>query len=148
MPPDNDDTPPPRPRWVARALIVGMVLVVLGMMNVGWRTLQSSAEGAAPNAAGAPALALGRSAVEDANCLRCHGVERHYVGPAFRQISARYQGRPDAVDYLVSKIRGGGSGEWGRVLMPRHPQLSDEQARQMAQWVLSLPPATEDVTPG
>jgi cytochrome c len=44
------------------------------------------------------------------------------------------------VDYLAGKIRNGGAGEWGRALMPRHPQLSEEQARQMAQWVMSLPP--------
>ncbi len=101
----EDDTPPQRPRWLAAALIVAVLVVVAGMLIVGWRTLQADNKGA--NAS---------------NCMRC-------------------QGRPDAVDYLAGKIRNGGSGEWGRTLMPRHPQLSEEQARQMAQWVMPLPPA-------
>ena len=143
----EDDTPPQRPRWLAAALIVAVVVVVAGMLMVGWHTLQAgsstSVATASPTAPTAPAAALaaGMTAVNASDCMRCHGVDRRYVGPAFNQVSARYQGRPDAVDYLAGKIRNGGAGEWGRALMPRHPHLSDEQALQMAQWVMSLPPA-------
>lgn len=156
----EDDTPPQRPRWLAAALIVAVVVVVAGMLMVGWRTLQAgSSEGKATPSSDAttaststvvaaaslttPAtLAAGMAAVNASDCIRCHGVDRRYVGPAFNQVAARYQGRPDAVDYLAGKIRNGGAGEWGRAIMPRHPQLSEEQARQMAQWVMSLPPAS------
>ena len=161
MHPEND-TPPHRPRWLAVAIIVAVVVVVGGILNVGWRTLQAgNSEGktiqsadvqavntskvVAPASPTVPAAALaaGLAAVNASDCMRCHGVDRRYVGPAFNQVAARYQGRPDAVDYLVGKIRNGGAGEWGRALMPRHPQLSEEQARQMAQWVMSLPPAAQ-----
>lgn len=83
------------------------------------------------------------AAVNAPDCMRCHGVDRRYVGPAFNQVAARYQGRSDAIAYLAGKIRNGGAGEWDRALTPRHPQLSEEQARQMAQWVMSLPPAAQ-----
>ncbi|NBW48629.1 MAG: cytochrome C [Betaproteobacteria bacterium] len=158
----QDDTPPHRPRWLAAALIVAVLVVVAGMLMVGWRTLQAgSSEGetipsaavpaksassvVAPTSPATPAavLALGQAAVNASDCMRCHGVDRRYVGPAFNHVAARYQGRPDAVDYLVGKIRNGGAGEWGRALMPRHPQVSEEQARQMAQWVMSLPAAVQ-----
>jgi cytochrome c len=158
----EDDTPPHRPRWLAAAIIVAVVVVVGGILNVGWRTLQAgNSEGktiqradvqttntnqvVAPSPPTAPAAALsaGLAAVNASDCMRCHGVDRRYVGPAFNQVAARYQGRPDAVDYLAGKIRNGGAGEWGRALMPRHPQLSEEQARQMAQWVMSLPAAVQ-----
>ena len=164
MPPE-DDTPPHRPRWLAVALIVAVVVVVAGMLTVGWRTLQagssesktiqspdaqttsnSNVEAAASSASPAApttALAAGMAAVNASDCIRCHGIDRRYVGPAFNQVSARYAQRPDAVDYLAGKIRKGGSGEWGRALMPRHPQLSEEQARQMAQWILSVPAAVQ-----
>ena len=157
----EDESPPQRPRWLAVALIVAVVVVVAGMLMVGWRTLQagnresttiqsaevtmaSTGTVVAPASPNAPntALEAGMAAANAANCMRCHGVDRRYVGPAFNQVAARYQGRADAVDYLAGKIRNGGAGEWGRALMPRHPQLSEEQARQMAQWVMSLPPAT------
>jgi cytochrome c551/c552 len=67
-------------------------------------------------------------------------MDRTYVGPSFRQIAARYSGRADAADYLARRIRGGGVGEWGRVVMPRQPQVSEAQARDMARWLLSLAP--------
>ncbi|WP_138512576.1 c-type cytochrome [Rhodoferax bucti] len=140
----DDDTPPQRPRWLAAALTVAVVVVVAGMLTVGWRTLQagsSTSVAAASPTAPTAALAAGMAAVNASDCIRCHGVDRRYVGPAFNQVSARYQGRADAVDYLAGKIRNGGAGEWGRALMPRHPHWSEAQARQMAQWVMSLPPA-------
>ena len=77
--------------------------------------------------------------VESSDCLRCHGMDRRYVGPSFRQISARYQDRPDAAAYLARKIREGSVGEWGRTVMPRHPQVTEVQAHAMALWVLGLP---------
>ena len=66
-------------------------------------------------------------------------MDRRYVGPSFRQIAARYQDRPDATAYLAHKIREGSVGEWGRTVMPRHPQVTEVQAQAMALWVLGLP---------
>ena len=146
MPPD-DETPPKRPWWLAWALIAVMALAVLGMLNLGWRMLPAAVRGADAGAAGTNAAASatsaalpGRTAVEGGDCLRCHGMDRNYVGPSFRQIAARYSGRTDAADYLVRKIREGGVGEWGRTVMPRQPHVSEAQARDMAQWLLSLAP--------
>ncbi|WP_312780578.1 c-type cytochrome [Acidovorax temperans] len=80
----------------------------------------------------------GHALVESSDCLRCHGMDRRYVGPSFRQIAARYQDRPDAAAYLARKIREGSVGEWGRTVMPRHPQVTEVQAQAMAFWVLGL----------
>lgn len=144
MPPD-DETPPKRPWWVAWALIAVMALAVLGMLNLGWRMLPAAVRGAdagAASAAQASTAAMpGRVAVEGGDCLRCHGMDRNYVGPSFRQIAQRYSARADAVDYLARKIREGGVGEWGRTVMPRQPHVSQAQALDMAQWLLSLAPA-------
>lgn len=41
MQPD-DDTPPPRPRWLGWVLIVFMLLVVMGMLNLGVRMVLSA----------------------------------------------------------------------------------------------------------
>ena len=163
----DDDTPPPRPRWLGWALIAFGLLVALGMLNLGVRMVltakppqaeapgdvapqpPASANPTAPTvpAAGASGAAVapqttslaGQALVEASDCLRCHGMDRRYVGPAFRQIAARYQDRPDAATYLARKIREGSVGEWGRTVMPRHPQVTEVQAHAMASWVLSLP---------
>lgn len=139
---EDDDAPPPRPRWVGWALAVFMALVVLGVFNVGWRILRPAPGAQALDAVqqARPELAAGRALVQGADCMRCHGMDRHYVGPGFRQIAARYAGRADAPEYLARKIREGSVGVWGRTLMPRHPQITQEQAVQMAQWLLAMPP--------
>src|SRR5256885_12295191 len=78
-----------------------------------------------------PYTTLFRSALVEGNdCLRCHGLVRHYVGPSFQQIAERYRAREDAADYLARKIREGGAGEWGRAIMPRHPR-SEEHTSEL-----------------
>ena len=159
----DDDNPPPRPRWLGWALIAFGLLVALGMLNLGVRMVftakppsqteapqpPASSNPAAPTppAAGASGAAVapkttslaGQALVEASDCLRCHGMDRRYVGPSFRQIAARYQDRPDAAAYLARKIREGSVGEWGRTVMPRHPQVTEVQAKAMAIWVLGSP---------
>ena len=86
-------------------------------------------------------LAEGKKLVEASDCMRCHGWERTYVGPSFVNIAVEYHARSDAQQYLAGKIRGGSVGVWGNVIMPRHPQISEEDALQMARWVLSAEPS-------
>lgn len=68
-------------------------------------------------------------------CTACHGVDNKIVGPAFRDVAAKYANRADGVAYLVGKIRSGGSGTWGSIPMP--PQtLSDTEVNILAQWLM------------
>jgi cytochrome c len=146
---DEDDTPPQRPRWLGAAIIVFMVLIALGVFNLGFRMFQDARAKEAAEAASAnaqPALITAKALVESSDCMRCHGVERRFVGPSFGQIAGRYAPRPDAQAYLARKIREGSVGEWGRTIMPRHPQINEAQALQMAQWVLSVPPVAPVAT--
>ena len=141
---DEGDDAPQRPRWLGWALVVFMLLVALGVFNIGWRIMRGPAVGATTAAAAAAVtadaqLAAGKALVEGNDCLRCHGLVRHYVGPSFQQIAGRYRAREDAADYLARKIREGGAGEWGRAIMPRHPHIDTAQSLQMAAWLLSLP---------
>lgn len=141
---DEADDAPQRPRWLGWALVVFMLLVALGVFNIGWRIMRGPAVGATTAAAAAAVtadaqLAAGKALVEGNDCLRCHGLVRHYVGPSFQQIAGRYRGREDAADYLARKIREGGAGEWGRAITPRHPHIDTAQSLQMAAWLLSLP---------
>lgn len=75
--------------------------------------------------------------VRDNGCMRCHAMERTYVGPGFAQIAERYRNDKNAEAYLADRIRNGGAGEWGRALMPRHPRIGEEQARSLARWILA-----------
>jgi cytochrome c len=71
------------------------------------------------------------------NCMACHAVANKLVGPAFKDVAAKYSGQKDAEDKLVAKVMKGGTGVWGAVPMPANPQVSEPEARTLVKWVLS-----------
>jgi cytochrome c len=72
------------------------------------------------------------------NCMACHAEASKKVGPAYRDVAKKYAGRADAADYLTKKIRSGGSGVWGPMPMPPHPQVPESDARAMATYILGV----------
>ena len=72
------------------------------------------------------------------NCMSCHSVTRNFMGPALRDVAAKYAGKPDAQTYLSHKILEGSTGVWGTVPMPANTQLNPAQAAQLANWILTL----------
>ena len=71
------------------------------------------------------------------NCMTCHSVQNKVVGPAFKDVAAKYAGQKDAEDKLVQKVMKGGSGVWGSVPMPANTQVSEAEAHTLVKWVLS-----------
>jgi cytochrome c len=71
------------------------------------------------------------------NCLACHSVTTKIVGPAYKDVAAKYAGQKDAEDKLVQKVMKGGSGVWGAVPMPPNAQVTEAEAHTLVKWVLS-----------
>jgi S-disulfanyl-L-cysteine oxidoreductase SoxD len=67
-------------------------------------------------------------------CVACHAQEQKMVGPSFKDIAKRYEGKGDAAAYLADKIKSGGQGEWGNIPMPAQA-LSADEATGIAQWL-------------
>ena len=86
--------------------------------------------------ASAPAFASKEIATKNA-CMGCHAVDKKIVGPAYKDVAAKYKGQADAVDKLAKKVKAGGSGVWGSIPMPPQAQLSDEDRKALVTWVLS-----------
>ena len=72
------------------------------------------------------------------NCMACHAIDKKLVGPAYKDVAAKYAGQKDMAAKLAEKIQKGGSGVWGAVPMPANPQVSPAEAKQLADWVLTL----------
>lgn len=72
------------------------------------------------------------------NCMACHANDKKLVGPAYKDIAAKYATDKDAVGKLAKKIREGGVGVWGQVPMPANPQVSEAEAQTLAKWVLTI----------
>ncbi|HLY96155.1 MAG: c-type cytochrome [Sideroxydans sp.] len=71
------------------------------------------------------------------NCLTCHSVEKKIVGPAYKDVAAKYKGQADAEAKLVAKVKKGGSGSFGTMPMP--PQAAKaEDVQAIVHYVLSL----------
>jgi cytochrome c len=72
-------------------------------------------------------------------CFRCHAVAQEKVGPAYRDVAAKYRGNPGAEQRIVThittnpKIRIEGEEQEHVALR----NATDADARAVAQWVLS-----------
>ena len=85
----------------------------------------------------APALA-NPALAKQKNCIACHAIDQKLVGPAYKDVAAKYAGQKDAPAMLAQKVLKGGSGVWGPVPMPANAQVSEAEAQQLVAWVLSL----------
>jgi cytochrome c len=72
------------------------------------------------------------------NCMACHATDKKLIGPAYKDVAAKYAGQKDAADKLADKIVKGGSGVWGAVPMPANPQVTPAEAKQLAAWLLTV----------
>ena len=91
-----------------------------------------ASKAAQPGSAGKSGSAAPTALLEKNACMACHGMTQKLVGPAFSDIAGKHGGQPD---YLAGKVKAGGSGVWGSTPMPPQPNLSDADARVIAQWL-------------
>lgn len=84
------------------------------------------------------ALPKGQALIESSDCQTCHHTKNNLVGPSYTAIANKYENNTETVTYLVSKIKVGGGGVWGDSQMLAHPALSDEDAKEMVDYIMSF----------
>ncbi|WP_415755476.1 c-type cytochrome [Pseudomonas leptonychotis] len=85
-----------------------------------------------------PAMAQdGEALFKSKPCAACHQVDSKFVGPALKEVAAKYAGTDGAVELLAGRIKNGSQGNWGPMPMPQNP-VTEEEAKTLAEWVLSL----------
>lgn len=82
------------------------------------------------------ALAL----AQKGNCLSCHKIERRVVGPAWKDVGAKYKGDKNAAVTIASHIKSGGSFGWKFGVMPARggSKISDADVDSLAKFIASL----------
>ena len=67
---------------------------------------------------------------KSSGCLNCHAVDTKKVGPAFKDVAAKYKGKADAEATLAAKVSGGKG----------HPPVkaTPDDVKTLVKWVLSL----------
>lgn len=88
-------------------------------------------------AAAAPANDM-QALAQSKGCLACHSVDNKIVGPAYKDVAAKYAGDAGAADMLIAKVKNGGAGTWGDIPMPPNVAVSDEDISTLVHWILSL----------
>ncbi len=84
------------------------------------------------------ASAAGMALTQSMDCKACHKPAEASIGPTYQQVADKYIKDDKALSYLQEKIVAGGNGVWGEVTMPAHPNITSEQSRQIATYILSL----------
>jgi cytochrome c len=70
-------------------------------------------------------------------CFACHAVDKKLVGPAYKDVAAKYRNDKQAEARLVEKVKKGGTGVWGQVPMPPNAAVPDADVRALVKWILS-----------
>lgn len=71
-------------------------------------------------------------------CLNCHGIDKKLVGPAFKDVAAKYKGDKGAHATLAASVKNGSKGKWGNVMMPPNaPRVSEADTNKLVDFVLA-----------
>ncbi len=84
----------------------------------------------------APAMA-NLDLAKKSNCMSCHTVDKKLVGPAYKDVAAKYAGKADAVKTLSAKVKAGGKGNWGEIPMPPNANVKDADIETLVKWILA-----------
>lgn len=87
--------------------------------------------------AAAPALAS-EELFRKSNCMACHAIDQKRVGPSMKEVAAKYAADASAAGTLAKRIREGGVGVWGQMPMPPQAQVSEADARTLAEFILTV----------
>lgn len=71
-------------------------------------------------------------------CLACHQTDKKSVGPAYKDVAAKYRNDKAAAAKLVKKVKEGGKGVWGEVPMPPNAHVKDGDIKTIVDWILSI----------
>lgn len=96
-------------------------------------TASAPVEAAPAVPAASDALALATSSA----CMACHQIDVKLVGPAYKEVAAKYKDDPASLDLLVAKVKAGGVGVWGQIPMPPNAHVSDADIKTIVTWVLA-----------
>ena len=70
-------------------------------------------------------------------CFACHAVDKKMVGPAYKDVAAKYRADKDAPAKLAAKVKNGSQGVWGQTPMPPNSAVPDADINTLVKWILS-----------
>ena len=125
--------------------VLGTIAAVVVLMACGGNKENKTAEATTATASTStsslssnPDYTKGLELIGKSDCLTCHKVSEKNIGPAYKDVAAKYDNSDANVKMLAEKIIKGGSGVWGAIPMTPHPTVTQEDAEAMVKYVLLL----------
>ena len=85
-----------------------------------------------------PDYVKGKELIAKNDCLTCHKDHEKLIGPAYKDVAAKYASDPNAIEGLAEKVMKGGTGVWGQVPMAAHPNLTKEDAVALVKYIMLI----------
>lgn len=70
-------------------------------------------------------------------CLACHSVEKKVIGPAYKDVGAKYKAIKGGDEIMLKSVLTGSVGKWGQIPMPAN-NVTEAEAKKLVAWILSL----------
>jgi cytochrome c len=124
-------------------LFVLISAVSIVILSCGGNKSEQTEAAADPATSAANVIKEGEQLAAQSDCKTCHHITNKIIGPSQTDVAKKYEFTTANVDLLADRIIKGSSGVWGEIPMNPHPDLSVEDAKKMARYVLSLDGETE-----
>jgi cytochrome c len=115
---------------------------LLGLVVAGVATAVVLSFSVTTFAADAPAdPAAAETMVRQNGCFKCHSITKKKDGPAYHEVAAKYKGKPEAEQRLITHITSGekakfpdGHEEEHKIIKTKDPK----EIKNVVDWILSL----------
>jgi cytochrome c len=124
--------------------VIGTMVVIVALIACGGNKENKTTDASSTTSTSTSSLSdnpdyqKGLALVGKSDCLTCHKANEKNIGPAYKDVAAKYENTDENVKMLAGKIIKGGSGNWGAIPMTPHPALSQDDAEALAKYVLLL----------
>jgi cytochrome c len=116
---------------------ITLFLAACGGSSTDQASSSSSTATTTPTESKAP-MEPGELLIVKSDCVGCHHTENKLIGPSYKDIAAKYPATEENISLLAGKIIKGGKGVWGPVPMTPHSKITEDDAKLMTKYILSL----------
>src|SRR2546427_10307897 len=71
-------------------------------------------------------------------CLSCHTVDKKLVGPAYKEVAAKYRSRKDAYAYVLKQIKEGSTRVWGPISLPPNRPVCEDDSKTLDKYIRTV----------
>lgn len=85
--------------------------------------------------------AAARALARQSDCFKCHSISKKGDGPAWKEVAAKYRGKPDAEERLIKHITTGEKAKFEDGHEEDHKIVKSKdmnEIKNLVDWILSL----------